>query len=150
LAFEKRASEIRDKQAAAKKPVVVPPPPPPPPPPPAVRSAEAKAYDARWENAMARATARGYARAAADLEKHLATVKEDALKTEAAQDLADLKELGRVYQSTITAAAVARSIDLKTVEGRVLSADADRVEVFLEAKKPTVFVEWMDARAEAL
>lgn len=147
LAVEKRASELRTLLADYKKPVVAP---PPPPPPPAIRTAEAKAYDAAWEKALAKATARNYEAAAADLRKDSAALKEDDIRKEAAQDVADLEELGRVYKATLAAAATARSLDLKVASGRVLNSNPDRVEVFLEPKKPTVFVEWLDVRADAL
>ncbi|HZE97337.1 MAG TPA: hypothetical protein VE981_09945 [Planctomycetota bacterium] len=146
LAMEKRASEIRDLAAAAKRAALMPPP-PPPPPPPAARSVEARAYDAHWAKAVARASRRDYAGSAAELEKDLAAINEDALKGEAAQDVADLKELARAVQSTIAGLAGARSIDLKVASGRVLSVDVDRVELFSEPKKPTGFVEWLDVRA---
>ncbi|MBV8878968.1 MAG: hypothetical protein JO332_03280, partial [Planctomycetaceae bacterium] len=150
LAVEKLASETRRRIVDAMKPVVAAPPPPPPPPPPAARSAEGKSYDARWEKSIARATARDYAGAAAELKKDLAALKDEDLRREAAQDVADLEELGRVYQSTLAAAAAARSLDLKAASGRVLSVDADRVELFSDPKQPTAFVEWMDVRAESL
>jgi len=150
LAVEKRASELRTLLADYKKPVVAPPPPPLPPPPPAIRTAEAKAYDVAWAKALAKATARNYEAAAADLRKDSAALKEEDIRKEAAQDVADLEELGRVYKATLAAAATARSLALGIASGRVLNSNADRVELFLEPKKPTVFVEWLDVRADAL
>jgi hypothetical protein len=150
LAVEKRASELRTLLAETKKPVVPPPLPPPPPPRPATRTAEGKGYDAVWGKAMAKATARDYEAAAADLKQASAALKEDELRREAAQDVADLEELGRVYKATLAAAAAARSVDLTVASGRVLSGDADRIELFVEPKKPTVFLEWLDVRADAL
>jgi hypothetical protein len=160
LAFEKRASEIRDQQQAAMKkaaalavpqqpaklpvtPVIA------PPPVAVVRSAEAKSFDPKWEKILARASARDYAGAAAELEKEAAALKEPELKAEIAKDVADLKDLDRVYQATLAAAKSVRGLDLGVAAGRVLNADADRVELFLEPKKPTVFVEWADVRAAA-
>src|SRR5579862_962228 len=135
--------------------LLLPPPPPPPPrppppaPPPAV-SAEAKAYDALWGKAAARATAREYATAAAELKKDAESLKEGGIRKELEQDVVDLLELDRVYKATLAAASTARSIDLKVASGRVIAAGPDRVELFLEPKKPTVFVEWLDVRADAL
>ncbi|HEV3027406.1 MAG TPA: hypothetical protein VG457_07520, partial [Planctomycetota bacterium] len=152
LAVEKRASELRTLLADSKKPAVppTPPPPPPPPPPPATRSAEAKAYDAAWEKALAKASARDYVAAAADLRKGSAALREDDVRKEAAQDIADLEELGRVYQATLSAATTARSIDLKVAAGRALNNDADRIELLVDPKRPTVFIEWLEVRADAL
>lgn len=154
LAVEKRASDLRAALAEAKKPPPPPPlPPPPPPPDPAKRSAEAKAYDAAWTKAMAKASTRDYLGAAADLKKDAAALKDekdDDVRREAAQDIADLENLDKVYKASIAAAAGTRSIDLKVASGRVLGSNADRVELFLEPKKPTVFVEWLDVHADAM
>ncbi len=110
------------------------------------RSPEAKTYLAQWEQAMAKAAARDYAGAAAELERDAAAWKEDAVKQELAQDLRELKELARLYQAAIAAQAAAKTLALTTegrkVSGRVLSVDADRVELLVEPGKPTVFVEW--------
>lgn len=160
LAFEKRASEVRNDQTAAmKKAAALAVPQPPsalpvtpgiaPPPAVVVRSAEAKAYDATWEKILPRASARDFAGAAADLEKAAAALKEADLKTEAAKDVADLKELDKAYQAALSSAKSSRNLDLGVASGRVLNADSDRVELFLEPKKPTVFVEWLDVRAGA-
>ncbi|HVE42490.1 MAG TPA: hypothetical protein VNM14_21600 [Planctomycetota bacterium] len=121
---------------------------PPPVPEPPSRSPEAKSYLAQWELAMAKAASRDYAGAAADLERGAAAWKEDAVKQELAQDLKDLKELDRLYQAAIAAQAAAKTLALNTeghkVSGRVLSIDADRVELVVDPGKPTVFIEWSD------
>jgi hypothetical protein len=127
--------------------VDVPAPPPIPEAPP--RSPEGKSYLAQWEQAMSKAAARDYAGAVADLERKAGALKEDAVRQELAQDLKDLKELDRLYQVTIAAQASVKSLALQTtdgrsVSGRVLMSDADRVELVVDPAKPTVFVEWID------
>ncbi len=122
------------------------------PPPPA--SADAQAYSTLKEQAFVRA-ARDFAAAAVDLERAGAGLKEDAVRKEIADDVRNLKELDRIYQATIAGLASSKSLTLRTVEnqsvsGRVLSADADRVELFVEPQRPTVFVEWSDVRASTL
>jgi len=117
------------------------------------RSPDAKAYLAQWEQAMAKAAARDYAGAAADLER--SAPKDDAVKQELAQDLRDLKDLDRLYQATIAAQATSKNLALETIDGRqvsgrVLAADTDRVELVVGAGKPTVFVEWADVRAATI
>jgi hypothetical protein len=118
-------------------------------------SAEAKAYAAQKEQAMGRAAGRDFAGAAADLERAAAALKEDAVKKESADDVRDLKELDKLYQSTIAALASSKTLTLRTVDdrtatGRVLSIDADRVELFADPGKPSVFIEWSDVRASSL
>jgi hypothetical protein len=122
---------------------------------PPARSPEAKAYLVLWEQAMAKAAARDYAGAAADLERGAGAPKEDAVKQELAQDLRDLKELDRLYDATTAAQAAARNLALETVDGRkisgrVLAADVDRVELVVTPGKPTLFVEWADVTAPTL
>lgn len=130
-------------------------PPPPPPPPPPARSPEAAAYQLRWESAMARASARDFAGAMAEIQKAAQRLREKGVQDEAAQDLRDLQDAGRVYQSAVAALGSARtaslsSIDGRSLSGRVLVADGDRIELFVEPRKPTVFFEWSDVAAASL
>lgn len=125
------------------------------PPPEAARSAEAKAYDAQREKAWLRAAGRDFAGAAADLEKAGAALKEDAVRKEFADDLRDLKELDRLYPVAISAQASAKTLSLRTLEarsvsGRVYSIDADRVEIQVDPVKPSVFLEWVDVQVSAM
>jgi hypothetical protein len=123
---------------------------PPPVPKSPARSPEAKTYLSQWEQAMTKAAARDYAGALADLERNTGAWKEDGVRKELAQDLLDLKELDRLYQAAIAAQAGIKTLALETmagekISGRVLSVDADRVELLVTPGKPTVFVEWADA-----
>jgi len=122
---------------------------------PVTRSAEATAYEGQRGQAMLRAAGRDFAAAAADLERAGSGLKEDAVKKEFAADLRDLKELDRLYPATIAAQASAKTLSLRTVEGksingRVYSVDADRVEIQTDPLKPTVFAEWVDVQISAL
>lgn len=126
---------------------------PPPAPPPA--SAEARAYAVAKDQALLRASARDYAGAAAALERAGAALKEEPVRKEFADDVRDLKELDRVYQAAIAGLASSNTLQLRTVDdqsvhGRVLSIDADRVEIVVDPTRPTVFVEWSDVRESTL
>jgi hypothetical protein len=128
--------------------------PAPPPEPAPVRTAEAQAYFTRWEQAMAKAGARDYAGAAADLEKAGESVKEEAVRQEVAQDVRDLKDLEPLYQAAIGALAASRTLSLATLDGRrlsgrVLSIDGDRVEL-VDPGKPSIFIEWSEVAASSL
>jgi hypothetical protein len=123
----------------------------PAPPTPSARSEEGKAYDAQRDRALLRALARDFAGAAADLERAGSGLKEEALKKEFTADLRDLKELDRLYPAAVAALASSKTLSLRmiddqSVSGRVLALDADRVELLADPLKPTVFVEWSDAR----
>jgi hypothetical protein len=121
--------------------VAAPPPPPPPPPP---TSAEAKAYRTTWEKAMQAAAARDHAGAAAALAA--ATLTEAPLREERAQDVRDLQELAKLYGELLQALAASKEpfLSLRGPAGRVMSIDADRVELLVDPRKPTQFVEWSD------
>lgn len=143
---------IEDLEAAV---AAVPDPPPPPPPPPPERSAEGKDYLVRWEAAMARASARDYAGAAEELARAGDAWKEAATREESAQDLRDLRDLDRVYRMAVAGLRSSHTLSLRTVggqriSGRVLSVDADRVELLEDIRKPTVFTEWREVDATSL
>jgi len=133
----------------------IPEPAPPPPAPPPALSPEAAAYQARWEAAMARAAGRDFSAAIADLQKAAEGLKDKPLQEEAAQDLLVLRDTDRAYQAAVAALSSERTLTLTSTEGRtgsgrVLVADADRVEIFVELRKPTVFFEWSDVAAGSL
>ncbi len=133
----------------------VPEPPPPPPPPPPKLSPEAAAYQARWEVAMVRAAGRDFAGAITELQKASEGLKEKALQDEAAQDVRDFQAADRAVQAAIAALSAARSVTLTAIDGRsgsgrLLGADADRIELFVEIRKPTVFFEWSEVSTGAL
>ncbi len=122
--------------------------PPPPPPPPT--SSEAKGYLALWDKAMRRAAGRDLAGAAAELEA--AALSEPAVREERAKDVADLKELARIYAELRKAlsASDAAFLVVRGVSGRVMSIDADRVELSVDPRKPTLFFEWNEVPVAAL
>jgi hypothetical protein len=133
----------------------VPEPPPPPPPPPPALSAEAKGYRTRWEAAMARAAGRDFAGAIADLQTAAEGLKEKPLQEEAAQDLRDFQAADRAVQAAVAALRESRSLTLTALDGRsgsgrVIAADADRVELLVEPRKPTVFFEWSEVGTASL
>jgi hypothetical protein len=133
----------------------VPEPPPPPPPPPPKLSPEATAYQARWEVAMLRAAGRDFSGAITELQKAAEGLKEKALQDEAAQDVRDFQDADRAVQAAITALSAARQVTLTAIDGRsgsgrVLAADADRVELYVEARQPTVFFEWSEVNTASL
>lgn len=126
-----------------------------PPPPEPSRSAEGKAYDAERDKALLRAAVRDLAGAAADLERAGAVLKEEGIRKEFADDLRDLKELDRLYPAAIAAQAAFKTLSLRTIEersvsGRVYSIDADRVEIQVDPLKPTVFLEWADVHVSSM
>lgn len=123
-------------------------------------SEEAKGYPAKWETALAKATARDFAGAAADLERLARTLKDEDVRAEAAQDVKDLKSLAAVYRSSLEAlrkkprgASVSLEVrqergETKRLTGTVLQSDAQRVEV--QSGKGSVFAEWEDVASSTL
>lgn len=104
---------------------------------------------------MARAAGRDFAGAIADLQKAADGLKEKPLQDEAAQDLLNLRDADKAYQAAIAALSSARTLMLTSIEGRsasgrVLAADADRVEILVEPRKPTVFFEWSEVASASL
>lgn len=122
-----------------------------PPPNEPSRSAEGRVYDGLREKALTRAAGRDFAGAAADLERAGAGLKEEAVKKEFADDLRDLRELERACAAAIAGLASSRTLAFRTVDGqsisgRVVTIDADRVEILVDPLKPTVFAEWSNIR----
>jgi hypothetical protein len=161
LAVEKRVRELyeasskaedlgKDKKPETEKPVD----PVPPKPGDKALTEESKAYPAKWEVAAAKATARDYAGAAAEVARLVAGAKDEDVRREAEQDLADFKALGALWKSGLDAlkkkprgaglGLLARtpSGETKSVGGRILQIDAERVE--LQASKGSAWVEWAD------
>jgi hypothetical protein len=131
---------------------------PAPPPVERARTEEGKNYLAKWEQAVGRATSRDYAGAIAEIERAKAGLKEEESLRELAQDVEDLKRveaLSRALSGAAAKNAPGSRIALKTsdgrrVSGRVLSNDADRVELQGDPQKPTDFVEWSQAAPGSL
>jgi hypothetical protein len=121
---------------------------------------EARSQLVRWEAAAAKATARDYAGAIADLERSLAGLKEADLKAEAESDVALLRKVAAAVQEAIDALrrrprGGALSVQvrdaaggLKRVSGAILQADAERME--LRAGRDSVFVDWIEVAATTL
>jgi hypothetical protein len=141
---QKRAEEETAKKADERKPE---------------ETAEGKAQLVRWEAAAAKASARDYAGAIADLERALPGLKEADAKSEAEGDIALLRKVATAVQEAIAALRqrpLGWSLTLqardagavKRVAGSVLQIDADRVE--LRSLKDSVFVDWSDVTAATL
>jgi hypothetical protein len=164
LAVESRVSELRvaavkaeedRKKAEADKAAGSPAKPEDKPP-----SEEAKGYPAKWEVAISRATARDFAGASAELERLAATLKDEDVRAEAAQDLKDLKSLAALYRSSLEAlkkkprgGSVTLQIrqpggESKRLSGMILQIDAQRLEI--QSGKGSVFVEWEDVASSTL
>src|SRR6185503_76554 len=123
-------------------------------------SEEAKGYQAKWEAAAAKATARDYAGAIAELERSSGALKDDALKGEAAEDVALLKGCAAAWAQAleslkqqprgggISVGFRDGSAAPKRAGGRIALIDADRIEILLA--KGSVFVEWSDVTAATL
>jgi hypothetical protein len=123
-------------------------------------SEEAKGYLAKWEAALAKATARDYAGAIAELERFAGSLKDDGVKGEAAEDVALLKGSAAAWTQAmeflrqrtrgggLSVAYRDGSATPKRAGGTVLQIDADRVEIL--TGKSTVFVDWGDVTAATL
>jgi len=123
-------------------------------------SAEAKGYRARWEAAAARATARDFGAAIAEIDAAAGALKEEDVRNEAAQDLEDLKRVAALRTSALNAlkaktrgaglslAVRQPSGEVRRIGGMILQIDAQRVEV--QVAKNSAFVEWADVAASTL
>ncbi len=131
------------------------------PAPPRAVSAEAAAYRSAWEQAMARATARDFGGAAADLERAAKDAAEEPVRREAAQDAADLRGMAALLEEALksfAAAAPGASLSLEAhdgaggrrrVEGRLVSSGPARLEV-IQRGDARAFVDLSDLTAAAL
>jgi hypothetical protein len=123
-------------------------------------SEAAKAYQARFEAAAARAAARDFGGAVAEREGVAASIKDAELKAELEDDVALLKRAGVVVKESLdwlrqrprgSGMSVAYRDGAGGVQqagGVVLNVDADRVEI--RGGKTTVFVEWADVTAATM
>jgi hypothetical protein len=123
-------------------------------------SEEARGYPAKWEAAAARATARDFAGATAELQRVAAGLKEGDVRAEAAQDAKDLKALAALYTSSMDAlkkkprgAAVRLDVrqpggETRRLVGVIQQIDAQRVEIL--SGKGSAFVEWEDVASSTL
>lgn len=126
--------------------------------------AESKAYLARWQSAIARASAREYEDAISDLERAGTQINEDAAKRDATADVEDLRRVVRARAEALSAlarTAVSQNLSLdyrsetgqvKHVEGSVLRIGPSRVELKQKDKdkESSVIVEWADVTAATL
>ncbi|RPH48707.1 MAG: hypothetical protein EHM91_03965, partial [Planctomycetota bacterium] len=157
LAAEKRASELhvlgtRHAEAEAGR--------NPPPVVAKVVSEGVTAYQARFEAAAARAAARDFAGAIAELESAAASIKDADLKAEMDDDAALLKNAAAVMKESMDwlrkrpRGAVLTVLyrdgagGVKRASGMILQIDAERVEI--RSFKETVFVEWSDVTPATL
>jgi hypothetical protein len=129
---------------------------------PAVKplSEEGKGQLARWEAAAAKATARDYAGAIADLERSLPGLKETDVKSEAEGDAALLRKVAALVDESIGALRQRPRGGLltlqlrdasgapKRVSGAILQADAERVE--LRVGRDSVFADWSEVASTTL
>jgi hypothetical protein len=166
LAAEKRASElyVLGKKLAdeeeAKKANDRTPPAPGETPPPKPLSEEGKSQLARWEAAAARATARDYPGAIAELERSLPALKESDVRAEAAGDVALLRKVASAVEASLGALrqrsrGTALALEVrdasgatKRVSGVILEIDPERVE--LRSGKDTRFVDWSEVAPTTL
>jgi hypothetical protein len=152
--------EVRDKRFAlrppptpekpAEKPVVKPPVAPAPKPP----SPEQKTFQIRWEAAMAKAAARDFDGAVADLGRAAAELQDEDLKKGARSAAEELKRAGAMMgeaQGALSRLSVAQSVALvhraesgerTLTKGTVVRPGAARVE--LRCSDGTVFIESED------
>ncbi len=123
-------------------------------PAPAARNPEAQAYLAGWKSAAAKATARDFDGAVAELRKAAAGLQEEALKKEAARDIDDLRAAGDLLRSMVEAAAAlppGKSISVEVrgsegprrVSGTLVRVNRDRAEI--KTGKGPEFAEWSEA-----
>ncbi len=123
-------------------------------------SAELKAYRTAWELALAKATARDYAGAAAEVKRASASLAEAPSRQEAERDLGDLLKIEALYKASMEAllrkprgSGIALEVrdaagELRRVSGGILQIDAERVE--LRGAKGPQFVEWADVSPSSL
>lgn len=123
-------------------------------------SEEGKGYQAKWDSAAARATARDFAGAALEVEQALPGLKEADLKAEAEDDLALFRQAGAVAKASLDylrqrPRGGGLSVGyrdaggaVKRAGGAVLQIDAERVE--LRAGKGSVFIDWADVTSSTL
>ncbi len=123
------------------------------------RSAEGKAWLDAWRAIAAKATAREYAAAGAELKKASAELREPDVQKEAAEDVEDLRALGELVRAILETAAALPAGKPLTVEvrgsdgprrvaGIVARNGRDRVE--LRSGKGPVFAEWSEVTAGGL
>jgi hypothetical protein len=153
LAAEKRASEIFSLgKAGGKKPDPTLPETKTKPP-----SEEARKYLARWEIAAAKATARDFGGAIAELEQSAAALQEAEVRQDLDSDLALLRKIAAVQKEARDYLAQRPrgsgiSLDFRDgkggvsrISGTILQIDGERVEV--RSGKTSEFVEWTDLTA---
>jgi hypothetical protein len=119
-------------------------------------SAEAKAYAATWESAAAKATARNFGGAIAELEQSAAALKEAEVRQELESDVALLRKVAAVHQAAMEqltkrprGSGLTLAVrDGKRISGAVLQIDDERVEI--RSGKTSEFVEWGDVTAATI
>jgi len=120
-------------------------------------SEDARTYLAKWELAAARATARDFGGAIAELEPTAAALKDAEVKQDLEFDVALLRKVAAVHKEVrddltqrprgfgISVSVRDGKSDAKRISGAILQIDGDRVEV--RVGKTSEFVEWADVTA---
>jgi hypothetical protein len=149
--------KLEEESASAKKTPDPPAPPPDPKPDAKVASEETKRSLAAWEAAAAKATARDYAGALADLDRALPALKDADLKAEAQEDAALLRKVAALVRDSTEelrkkpsgSGLALRYRDatgaVKRASGTVMQVDSERIE--LRVGKECEFIDWSDAAA---
>lgn len=144
------------RERAAEPPLV----PPPPPSEAKASSADAKAYQARWESAMAKASARDFDGAVAELGRAAAELADETVKQDARADgeilrgaramMAEAQSaLGRLPRGQAVALTWrSPSGERKRIEGAVARPGPARIEV--QQKDGSVFIEAEDVAVDSL
>jgi len=121
---------------------------------------EGKAQLARWEAAAAKASARDYSGAIADLERSLPGLKDGDVKAEVEDDISLLRKAAEAVQASIaavrrrplgsTVSVQVRDVSggLKRVTGAIQQTDADRME--LRVGKESLFVDWSEVASTTI
>ena len=125
-------------------------------------TAEGKAYRAAWEQALLRAAVRDHDGAIRRLEEAKGDLKDAALKKEADADVKDVRIMQALWKQALeTLAGLPRwrsvALDvrdgtgkLESVTGRNFEAGPDRIELRVEKKRKTIFVEFSDLAGTSL
>lgn len=161
LAVEKKISELYGKLRRQREAAATPLPEIPAPPPPLSKapSEELRGWLPVWEAAVAKATARDYGAAIAELGKAAALLKEEDAKKQASDDLGELQAIAAVSKAGLEALrSRARGSGLSLVYrgdagparagGTVLQNGAERVQLL--GAKGLVFVDWSEVSAETI
>ncbi len=125
------------------------------------RNEEGKAYLDRWTEAVRPATSRDYAAAIGRVEQAGQNLQEDEWKREAEEDLRDLRDVEAFLKAAMKAAAFSPgqpvSLEIltpsggkETIEGVIVVADEDHLEIKREGQKSFTIVDPSELAAPSL